>query len=1050
MAASTPPVQIPETALRQLRDWLAQFERSWYDGALAEWVKVLPPAGDPLRPVALLGLARIDLRSQWQRGRQAPVETYLRTYPELGTADTVAVELILEECEARRQAGSPATWAELERRFPVQAVQIRHRVGQTQLTAGVVSGPEAGTPRPFPSTHPSQAGPGSVLLPEQFGRYRIVKKLGGGGMGAVYLAHDTQLDRPVALKVPFFSSEDGPEVIERFRREARATATLQHPGICPVYDVGAIDGVHYLTMAFIDGKPLTAHLNGKPLPPRNAAAVVRKIAQALAEAHAKGVIHRDLKPSNVMINARNEPVIVDFGLGRRAGDPRLTRSNAIMGTPAYMSPEQANGQVELQGPATDVYALGVILYELLTGRLPFEGPGTAILIQIVTQEPERPSVLVPGLDPRLESLCLQAMAKDSVSRPTAPALAAALGEFLRGTAPPAPPPAEVIPTVVPVEPVVQVVPAPRPRTVPPVATVDTAPMVEVKRSARGNKARRSAGRPRPQRSYAGVVVLLFLVLGAAGGGVAAYLLWPSSDAYQRGLDHAGRREYDKAVEAFTEALGRAPNRADAYRARADAHFKSGGYDKAIDDCAEALRLEPRNAWANACRGGAYNRVGDFDKAIADCTEAIRLDPNIALAYAHRGDAYGNQADCDKALADLDKAIRLDPNLALAYAHRADAYGDLGDYDKAIADCDEAIRFDPFLGLAYAYRGSVYARQGEWLKSQADFDEAIRLAPREAEVFNARGVANVEKGEHDQALADYDKAIRLAPRFAEFYCNRATEYRNRGEVQKAMDDLDEALRISPRSAIAHVVRAEVYFRDKNDLEQALAECGRALSLNPKLFSAHTLRAQVYQARGDFPKALDSYRDALTLNPKAAWAHAERGAIFQVQQRFDEAILEYNAAIGLDLDNLPAHVGRSWCRIQKRDYDGAVADATRTLEIDPDNPGALFNRAFAHVEARRWDQGIADYTRVVELQPNNAVAYSNRGVARHGRGDYRLAIDDYTAAIERDRTYVPAYRGRSASYKALGEDARSRADDEKAAALEGNKPAPPPPAKGKGGE
>src|SRR5262249_2475853 len=154
-----------------------------------------------------------------------------------------------------------------------------------------------------------------IQLPEQFGRYRIKKRLGHGGMGAVYLAHDERLDRQVALKVPHFGPDIDPEILQRFYREARAAATFVHPNVCPIYDVDECDGVPYLTMAFIEGKPLADVIkSGKPLVQTQAAAVCRKIALALQEAHKRGIIHRDLKPGNIMINKRLEPVIMDFGL----------------------------------------------------------------------------------------------------------------------------------------------------------------------------------------------------------------------------------------------------------------------------------------------------------------------------------------------------------------------------------------------------------------------------------------------------------------------------------------------------------------------------------------------------------------------------------------------------------------------------------------------------------------------------------------------------------------------------------------------------------------
>src|SRR5262249_7932494 len=171
--------------------------------------------------------------------------------------------------------------------------------------------------------------------------------------------------------------------------------------ICPIYDVGEVGSLPYLTMAYIEGKPLGELTRLRPLLPRQSAAAVRKVALALHEAHQRGIIHRDLKPANIMVDRRGEPIIMDFGLARRVhrGDPRLTQEGAAMGTPAYMPPEQMQGNLEAMGPASDIYSLGVILYELLTGRLPFEGDAIALLAQVLLEEPAPPSRFRSDLDP---------------------------------------------------------------------------------------------------------------------------------------------------------------------------------------------------------------------------------------------------------------------------------------------------------------------------------------------------------------------------------------------------------------------------------------------------------------------------------------------------------------------------------------------------------------------------------------------------------------------------------------------------------------------------
>lgn len=276
-------------------------------------------------------------------------------------------------------------------------------------------------------------------LSGQFGRYRIVKKLGEGGMGAVYLAHDTQLERQVALKVPRFSAQDSPQAMERFLREARLAATLHHPNVCPIHDVGRVGDTPYLTMAYIEGHPLSTFIRpDKPLPAKHVAVVVRKLAMALQDAHEHGIIHRDLKPSNIMIDRRHEPVIMDFGLARRAeaSESHLTQAGSLLGTPAYMSPEQVLGQPEELGPQTDIYSLGVILYEMLSGRVPFEGPPAAVIGQILTVEPPPPQQYRADLDPALAAICLKAMSKSRQQRyGSMKELAAALGEYLRQATP---------------------------------------------------------------------------------------------------------------------------------------------------------------------------------------------------------------------------------------------------------------------------------------------------------------------------------------------------------------------------------------------------------------------------------------------------------------------------------------------------------------------------------------------------------------------------------------------------------------------------------------
>ncbi len=261
--------------------------------------------------------------------------------------------------------------------------------------------------------------PPAAIFPEQLGRYRLLGVIGEGGMGTVYLAHDTELDRRVALKVPRFPEGREAEGRERFCREARIAATFRHKHLCPVYDVGVINGTNYLTMPLLTGEPLSACLQREGrLPEAEAVRLTMQVARALQVAHAAGVVHRDLKPANIMVQEGLEPIVMDFGLARRVGprDSRLTEQGALVGTPAYLAPEQIGGDPDLLGPGCDLYSLGVILYETLTGRLPFQGTVHEVLTQVLTQAPGPPSRHCPDLDPRLDAICLRALAKKPHAR----------------------------------------------------------------------------------------------------------------------------------------------------------------------------------------------------------------------------------------------------------------------------------------------------------------------------------------------------------------------------------------------------------------------------------------------------------------------------------------------------------------------------------------------------------------------------------------------------------------------------------------------------------
>jgi tRNA A-37 threonylcarbamoyl transferase component Bud32 len=274
--------------------------------------------------------------------------------------------------------------------------------------------PTADDPRSPP---PSAEEP----LPQRIGRYRILQRLGAGGMGTVYKALDPQLDRVVALKLPRFdnSARDRAVRVQRFQREARAAAQVWNPHVCPIHDVGEHEGQPYVVMAYLEGQSLAERLakGGRYEDVGQAVALVCQILEALEAVHARGIIHRDLKPGNILIDPAGRAILTDFGLARHENDmEHLTSDGIVVGTPSYMAPEQAAGQSDQIGPWTDLYSLGVVFYHMLTGRLPFEGPALTVLSKILNEPPRPPSQLRTDLPPGLETSLLTALAREPAQR----------------------------------------------------------------------------------------------------------------------------------------------------------------------------------------------------------------------------------------------------------------------------------------------------------------------------------------------------------------------------------------------------------------------------------------------------------------------------------------------------------------------------------------------------------------------------------------------------------------------------------------------------------
>lgn len=270
---------------------------------------------------------------------------------------------------------------------------------------------------PAASAVPNLSRQGSTSA-DTFGDYEIISEIARGGMGVVYKARQISLNRVVALKKVLSGQLAGEQDIQRFRIEAEASANLDHPGIVPVHDFGVVDGQHFFSMGFVEGRSLADRISESPLEPREAAELLIKIARAVAFANEKGVIHRDLKPGNVLLDRDGQPRVTDFGLAKQQrNDSGMTATGQILGTPSYMPPEQASGQDDVIDQRADVYALGAILYATLTGRPPFQAANPiATLKQVMEQEPVSIRQLAPDAPRDLETICLKCLQKDAEQR----------------------------------------------------------------------------------------------------------------------------------------------------------------------------------------------------------------------------------------------------------------------------------------------------------------------------------------------------------------------------------------------------------------------------------------------------------------------------------------------------------------------------------------------------------------------------------------------------------------------------------------------------------
>ena len=672
------------------------------------------------------------------------------------------------------------------------------------LGPGAGAGPEAASLTKTIETPVQTVRPGALIA----GKYKIVEELGHGGMGIVYKAEDLKLKRSVALKFLPPHLMDSPELKERFLVEAQAAAALNHPNICVIHEVGEDEGRPYIAMEYVEGETLRDRVRKGPLKPEEAVDIVSQVAAGLGEAHGKDIIHRDIKSANLMVTAKGQAKVMDFGLAKLRGGSSLTKSQTTIGTVAYMSPEQARGE-ELD-QRTDIWSLGVVFYELLSGKLPFQGDhDQTIIFSILQKEPESLAKLRPGLAPELEHIVFQALTKKAADRyRTMEELRedlAALAEGLKPLKAKARPAAIKIAVL----PFVNLTGDPEQEYLSDGLTQEMITLLgRLHPGSLGVIARTSVMRYKrtdtPIDQIGRELGVEYVLEGSArreGSRVriSADLiqvrdqtqLW--GDAFERemagilALQNDVAREVAKALALkllpdtqarLAQAPTVNPEAHDAYL-RGSFHWtKSTPMDLDIAEKYLDLAIEKDPSYAPAYAGRAMvwmirNQSGltppdeAGPKAKAAALRAIELDGNSAGAYeALASVKMLIDWDWDGAAAGFRRALEINPNLPTAQAIYAHLLLITGHAEEALAHSKRSVDLDPFNPLTHVWYSFLLYAQGRNEEALAAAREALRLQPDNPAAMSCLAFAFDKKGmpkEAFEATKAYAKVVYNDPK-----------------------------------------------------------------------------------------------------------------------------------------------------------------------------------------------------------------------------------------------------------------------------------------------
>ena len=1028
-----------------------------------------------------------EQRRRWQAGDCVPAQEYFDRHPALAGAPDSAAELVYNEVVLREERGEVVAPQEYLRRFPHLEPYLQ-RVFEVHKVFGGESAFPGDTPRPAGPAPPPAAGAAPAGLPCVPG-YEVLRELGRGGMGVVYLARHVALNRLVTLKMLRGGAHADAEELTRFRTEAEAQARLQHANIVQIHEVGEAHGEPYVALEYVEGGSLTQALGGTPRPPREAAQLAEVLARAVHYAHQRGVLHRDLKPANVLLAspaapaagappsgagaaalAARTPKVTDFGLARRLeGEAGQTESRAVLGTPSYMPPEQAAGKRDL-GPAADIYALGAILYECLTGRPPFVGASALdTLLQVKTQEPVPVRRLQPRVPRDLETICHKCLQKEPGRRyRTADALAEDLRRFQAG------------------EP------------------IQARPVGRAERLALWC-------RRNPARAALSVGLLMAVAaLVLVGGGSWWWLERKKSEAV-RGVEGAlqeARRL--QAEEKWPEALAVARQaeglltdgvpadlqrrvrdlRADlevvaeleeshllgfddeeaADRAFAAAFRKYGIDVLALEPGEAAERIGQRNLRAQLTAAlarwaflpnGRLPRTDSGHRPAPAPDDGVplsagrdywKMDPQVRerlLAVIEQVEGAGwllqlraAQAKGGPALRGLADSMEVGshPPMTLAIlgivihrwgetagaidllqrAQRQYSSDFLVNHALAIAyvesdppQSEEAIRFftatvalRPCSPIARTNLGVALAQKGRLDEAIAAHTDALRLCPDFALAYNNLGVALVRKGRCDEAVAAYRAAIRLRPDDAKAHTNLGNALAKQGLLDEAIAAHRAALRFQPDYAMAYS-NLGVALGRKGRMDEAVAAFQKALRLRPDFALARGNLGNALAKQGHWDDAIAVLKEALHLQPELAVLHYNLGVALEGKGNLDGALAAYREAIRLQPDYVDAHNNLGVALNRKGRPDEAGAAFREAIRLQPTCASAHNNLGIVLDWKGKLDEAIAAFREAIRLQPDYAAAHYNYGLALARKGKLDEAIAAFREAIRLQPDYIKAY-------------------------------------------